>query len=206
MSENPILSSARILALVAAAVFVAVVVLEARGDSAVQASAAQGPIVRANDPIAPLKSTPSVPKTSWPGPDTGGEPMGVPAGRGGGEESNAPAPAAQPCDLVSSDEAAAILEGEVEVNEGLQGPTCIYTSRDSSRQVALGIGYGSVSDLRGRRDKASRVEVGGVTGWCLHHGSSSVEVPLGDGRVLDVSGPCADATRFAALALGRVES
>jgi hypothetical protein len=187
-----------VLVLAAVAVTLAVVVFEGRGDS----TASQGYIVRSADPIGAEKSTPSIPKPSWPAPDSY-TPMGSPAGKGGNEPT-ATAEPAQPCRLVSRSEAAAILKGSVSVSEGLQGPSCIYTSRDSTLQVAVAVENASLSNLRNRPDKASRVQVGDRTGWCLRYGSGSVEVPLSDGRVLDVSGPCAAAVRFAALALNRV--
>lgn len=188
-----------VLALAAVAVALAVAIFEGRGDS----TASQGYIVPSADPIGVANSTPSIPKPSWPAPDSYAT-MGTPAGNGGNEPTAAARPA-QPCRLVSRSEAAAILKGSVSVSEGMQGPSCIYTSRDSTLQVAVAIEENaSPSNLRNRPDKASRVQVAGRTGWCLRYGSGSVEVPLSDGRVLDVSGPCPAAARFAALALNRV--
>jgi hypothetical protein len=204
MARKPVISSARILALVAIAAFVAVVVLESRGDAANESPASSDRIVRASNPVGEATTTPSIPKLSWPAPNANA-PMGVGASKAGTEPSGLPA-VAEPCRLVSESEAASILEENVSVSEGLQGPSCIYASSDSAQQVAVVVENGPLSDLRHRPDRASRVEVDGRTGWCLRHGSSSVQVPLGDGRVLDVSGPCAAATRFAALALDRVES
>ena len=206
MSKRPTISSARILVLAVVAIAVAIVAIESGGGSSSEKSrASHGYVVPSSDPIAAEKSTPSIPKPSWPGPDSG-----APTGKGGAEkvgiEPTGTAGLAQPCQLVSRGEAASILEGAVDVSEGLQGPTCIYSSQDSARQVAVVVEEASFSNLRKRPDKASRVQVGDRTGWCLRYGSSSVEVPLSEGRVLDVSGPCAAATRFAALALDRVQS
>jgi hypothetical protein len=203
MPKKPAMLSVPVLALVAVAIVVAAVVFESRDSSADESRAAQGYIVRSSDPIGPEKSTPSVPKPSWPGPDADA-PTGLPAGK----RNNEPSPTAgpQPCHLVSQSEAASILEGTVSVSEGLQGSSCIYASHDSTQQVAVTVANAPRSDLRDRPDKVSRIEVGDRTGWCLHYGSSSLEVPLSDGRVLDVSGPCAAAARFAALAIDRVQS
>ncbi len=202
MTRKSTISNARVLVLAAVVAFVAVVVLESRGDSA-ESGAAPGRIVRASNPIGEATNTPSIPKLSWPAPTSA--PMGVQASKAGTEPSAMAAPA-QPCRLVSRSEAASILEETVSVSEGLQGPSCIYASRDSTQQVAIVVESAPLSTLRKRPDRSSRVEVAGRSGWCLRHGSSSVEVPLSDGRVLDVSGPCAAAARFAALALDRVES
>jgi hypothetical protein len=202
MLEKLAIPSVRVLALVAVAIVVAVVVLES-GGSAHESRASQGYVVRSADPIGPESNTPSAPKPSWPLPNASA-PSSRPASKATGTEPSGVAAPAQPCGLVSQSEAASILEETVSVSEGLQGPSCIYASRDSTQQVAVVVDSGPLSDLHKRPDKASRVEVGGRTGWCLHYGSSSVEVPLSDGRVLNVSGPCAAATRFAALALDRV--
>lgn len=192
------MTSARAFVLAAFAIFVAVVVLESRDDSAgAESRGSQGYVVRASNPIGIENGTPSVPKPSWPLPESS-TPAGSSAEPGG---TAGPAP----CHLVSRGEAASILEETVSVSEGLQGPSCIYASHDSARQVAVVVENASPSHLRNRPDKASRIEVGGRTGWCLRYGSSSVEVPLSDGRVLGVSGPCPAAARFAALALDRVE-
>jgi hypothetical protein len=201
--SRPAIPSLRILALVAAVIVIAVVVLQSLGSSD-ESRAAQGYIVRSSDPIGAENSTPSVPKPSWPLSNSNTS-MGQPVGKAGTEPSGMAQPA-QPCRLVSESEAASILEAAVDVSEGLQGPSCIYASRDSTEQVAVVVDNGPLSSLRNRPDMASRIQVGGRTGWCLRHGTSSVEVPLADGRVLDVSGPCAAATRFAALALDRVPS
>jgi hypothetical protein len=204
MPKKPAMLSAPVLALVAVAIVVAAVVFESRDSSADEARAAPGRIVRSSDPIGTEKSTPSVPKPSWPGPDSDA-PTGLPAGKRSTEPSSAEEPA-QPCRLVSRSEAVVILEGSVSVSEGLQGSSCIYASHDSTQQVAVTVANAPRSDLRSRPDKVSRIQVGDRTGWCLHYGSSSLEVPLSDGRVLDVSGPCAAAARFAALAIARVPS
>jgi hypothetical protein len=203
MPKKSAMLSAPVLALVAVVIVVAAVVFESRDSSADESRAAPGHIVRSSDPIGPEKSTPSVPKPSWPGPDADA-PTGLPAGKRSNEPSATTGP--QPCRLVSRSEATSILEGTVSVSEGLQGTSCIYASRDSTRQVAVTVADATRSDLRNRPDKVSRVRVGDRTGWCLHYGSSSLEVPLSDGRVLDVSGPCAAAVRFAALAIDRVPS
>ena len=50
------------------------------------------------------------------------------------------------------------------------------------------------------------MQVGSGTGWCLDYGSTSVATPLSDGRVLQVTGPCALAGRFAAKALEELSS
>ncbi len=87
---------------------------------------------------------------------------------------------------------------------GLQGPTCIYAARDSKRQVTLVVERIDFDSLRHQAGSAPRIRVGRRSGWCLHYGSTSVAVPLADGRVLDVTGPCPIAARFAARGLARM--
>jgi hypothetical protein len=199
--RKPTIPSPRNLVLALAAVALAVAALAIWDGSSSSESEASSFIVKSSDPVTSRKSTPSVPKFSWPSPNsrsTGGQEASEPSVEEG---------AIEPCSLVSEDEAASILEGNVNVTEGLQGPTCIYSKHGSNLQVAVGVTETTpLPNLRRRPDKASRVQVGDHTGWCLRYGSSSLEVPLGDGRVLDVTAPCATATRFAALALERVPS
>lgn len=120
------------------------------------------------------------------------------------EVSESGAGPARPCHLVSRSEAADILGGEVRVSVGLQGPTCIYAARDSKRQVTLVVERIDFDSLRHQAGSAPRIRVGRRSGWCLHYGSTSVAVPLADGRVLDVTGPCPIAARFAARGLARM--
>jgi hypothetical protein len=127
-----------------------------------------------------------------------------PNGRESDEVGQSGADPARPCHLVSRSEAAAVLGGDVRVTVGLQGPTCIYAARDSKLQVTLAIERIDLASLRHRAGNAPRIRVGRRSGWCLHYGSASVAVPLADGRVLDVTGPCPIAARFAVRSLDRM--
>jgi hypothetical protein len=127
-----------------------------------------------------------------------------PRGEENDEVSESGAGPVRPCRLVSRREAAGILGGDVRVSVGLQGPTCIYAARDSKRQVTLVVERIDFAALRRRAVSAPRIRVGRRSAWCLHYGSTSVAVPLADGRVLDVTGPCPIAARFAARGLGRI--
>jgi hypothetical protein len=62
----------------------------------------------------------------------------------------------------------------------------------------------SLRSLRSHAARATRVAVGSSAGWCLGYGSTSVAVPVAEGSVLRVTGPCPLAARFAARALGSV--
>jgi hypothetical protein len=127
-----------------------------------------------------------------------------PSGQENDEVSVSGAGPVKPCQLVSRSEAAGILGGDVRVSVGLQGPTCIYAAQNSNRQVTLVVERIDFAALRRRAAGAPRIRVGRRAGWCLHYGSTSVAVPLAGGRVLDVTGPCPIAARFAARGLDRM--
>ncbi|MFP5388245.1 MAG: DUF3558 family protein [Thermoleophilia bacterium] len=112
----------------------------------------------------------------------------------------------KPCSLVPSGEASAILGAPVRVTTGEQGPTCIYETPGSKRVMTLVVERISLPSLRGNASAATRVVVAGRAGWCLRYQSTSLVVPLAEGNVLDVTGPCKAATRFAARAIPRIAS
>lgn len=62
----------------------------------------------------------------------------------------------------------------------------------------------SLPSLRNNASAATRVAVAGRAGWCLRYQSTSLVVPLAEGNVLNVTGPCHAATRFAARAIPRI--
>jgi hypothetical protein len=127
-----------------------------------------------------------------------------PAGEENDEVSATGAEVENPCRLVSADEASTILGEGVRTSVGSQGPTCIYIPKRSQPQMTVSIEQTSLQSLQSRAAEATRVAVGGSAGWCLDYGSTSVAVPVAEGSVLRVTGPCPMAARFAARALGRV--
>jgi hypothetical protein len=182
------------LALILAA---AVALLLAACGSSDGAAGAQGPqastdssgyIVPSSNPISSEKA-PSIAR--------------YPNGRDNDEVSETGADPVNPCRLVSRGEAATILGGAVRTTVGLQGPTCIYTAATTEPQITVVVERTSFAALRRRASRATRVQVGERFGWCLRYASSAVVVPLADESVVHVTGPCALAARFAALAVGR---
>jgi hypothetical protein len=127
--------------------------------------------------------------------------LSYPTGRDNDETSETGAGPVETCRLVSPGDAATILGGAVQVTQEPQGPTCVYALQGSEQQVTLVVEDTRLASLRGHARKASPLQIAGHSGWCLHYESTSVAVPLADGRVLHVAGPCADAARFAARAL-----
>lgn len=126
-----------------------------------------------------------------------------PAGEENDEVSATGAEVENPCRLVPVAEASTILGEGVRTSVGLQGPTCIYIPKGAQPQMTVSIEETSLQSLRSHAARATRVAVGGSAGWCLGYGSTSVAVPVAEGSVLRVTGPCPMAARFAARALGR---
>jgi hypothetical protein len=110
----------------------------------------------------------------------------------------------EPCRLVSSRQARAILGERVEAVETAQAPGCVYRGTESFVTVSVG-----PLDFRRVKPKLGvlrRVKVAGQTAYCGNYGQQMLYVPLARGQVLSVAAPCAQATRFAAAAVGRLES
>jgi hypothetical protein len=149
-------------------------------------------IVKSSDPISTTTNKPSVPLQSAEVDNDEVSPTGA-------------APV-RPCDLVSKGEASAILGAPVLVTTGPQGPTCIYETPGSKQVMTLVVERISLPSLRNQAKTAKPVSVAGRDGWCLRYGSTSLAVPLGEGSVLDITGPCNVATQFAAHALPHIAS
>lgn len=149
-------------------------------------------IVKSSDRISATASAPSEAQ--------------FPEGEDNDEVSPTGAGPVKPCSLVPRDEASAILGAPVQVTTGAQGPTCIYETPGSKRVMTLVIERISLPSLRNQASAATRVAVAGRVGWCLRYQSTSLVVPLAEGNVLNVTGPCEAATRFAARAIPRIAS
>lgn len=159
-------------------------------------------VVPSSDPISDA-NRPTVPRPTWPGPNSRSVPVSPSGGRS--EAARAPSTAVDPCRLVSSAEASEILGDDVDATVGMQGPTCIYAPRGKGPQMTLVVERTSLAGLRHQAATATRMPVGGDSGWCLQYGSTSVVTQLPDGSVLHVTGPCNLAARFAGRALSRIE-
>jgi len=149
-------------------------------------------IVKSTDRISATASAPSEAR--------------FPEGEDNDEVSPTGAGPVKPCSFVPRDEASAILGAPVQVTTGEQGPTCIYETQGSKRVMTLVVERISLPSLRNHASAATRVAVAGRAGWCLRYQSTSLVVPLAEGNVLNVTGPCEAATRFAARAIPRIAS
>jgi hypothetical protein len=174
-------------------VVVAIALLAACGESGSQTAgntASSEYIVRSSDRISSTTSAPSEARH--------------PEGEENDEVSPTGAGPVKPCSLVPSGEAAAILGTPVRATTGEQGPTCIYEAQGSKRVVTLVVERIDLPSLRDHASAATRVAVAGRAGWCLRYQSTSLVVPLAEGNVLNVTGSCKLATRFAARAIPRI--
>jgi hypothetical protein len=150
-------------------------------------------IVKSSDRISATASAPSK--------------ADLPEGEEDDEVSPTGAGPVEPCSFVPKDEASAILGATVQATTGAQGPTCIYGTSDSKQRVmTLTVERISLPSLRNHASAATRVALAGRVGWCLRYESTSLVVPLREGNVLNVTGPCPDATRLAVRAIPRILS
>jgi hypothetical protein len=106
-----------------------------------------------------------------------------------------------PCNLVTSRQAAAIVGPISQQVEAPQGPTCIYRSRDGSRFITIAVQTMDFPKLRRQIQQPQKVPVSSRTGYCGSYGQPMLFVPLTEGRVLSIGGPCAVARKFALKAL-----
>lgn len=110
-----------------------------------------------------------------------------------------------PCSLVSASEAQAItgvaLTGRVEAP---LGPTCVYKLGGSKGDITLAVEALSLSQVAHQMVKPQTLIVGHRHAYCGRLGTQMLFAPVGRGKLLNVTAPCAIARRFAALALTRL--
>ena len=155
----------------------------------------------------PLHST-TTPKTASGRSNEASGSAGSKAGSKAGEQSavaeaGVQGAVAAPCGLVSRSQASAIVGERVSTpRSAAQGPTCIYRSRKSF--VTVAVQTLDFAKLKPRLGRPQRVNVSSRTGYCGNYGQQMLYVPLHGGSVLTVAAPCAQAQRFAALAVKRL--
>ncbi|HTY96860.1 MAG TPA: hypothetical protein VMB91_07445 [Solirubrobacteraceae bacterium] len=112
-----------------------------------------------------------------------------------------------PCRLVSSSQAEAIVGGPVgKPVEAPLGPTCIYRSLRDGHVVTLTVEAASFTRIKQYLHATRSAAVAGHTAYCGIYGQPTTFVPLGKGRVLDVTAPCSLGLRFAATAVPRLST
>jgi len=126
-----------------------------------------------------------------------------PTGRDTDEVSATGAKPIPPCWLVPKKQAEGILGKGVSVTERPLGPTCVYNG--SGREVDVAITKAPLSSLKASAKSAESITIAGRRGYCLRsQTSTSVAIGVGNGRVLQITGACQAAVRFAAVAIPRV--
>lgn len=122
-----------------------------------------------------------------------------PNGRDTDEESLSGAKPIKPCSLVSEAQADTILGGGVTISEHLQGPTCVF--KGSGREVTVVLMDAPLKPLLANAARSQRLTLDGDEAWCVSYEVTSVVAPVGEGKVLQVTGSCPAAARFAEAAL-----
>ena len=107
-----------------------------------------------------------------------------------------------PCTLVSRAQADAILGGRLSsVEEAPLGPTCIYQAQGSAIPVTLAVESLDFATIKAHIHHRRGVTIAGSVAYCGELGQPALFAPLTGGRMLRVTGRCAVAAKFAALAL-----
>jgi hypothetical protein len=122
-----------------------------------------------------------------------------PNGHDTDEESLSGAKPIKPCSLVSEAQANHILGGGVATSEHLQGPTCVF--KGSGREVTVVLMEAPLKPLVAGARTAQKLTLNGRPAWCLRYETTSVVADVGGGQVLQVTGACPAAARFADAAL-----
>jgi Protein of unknown function (DUF3558) len=118
------------------------------------------------------------------------------------QQSRHPRTRFSPCNLVTATQARAIIGAPLQAPiEALQGPTCVYRSRDGKSFVTVAVQVLDFDKLRPRLRLRHRVEVSSRTAYCATNGQPMLYVPLSHGRVLSVAAHCAVAKQFAIRAV-----
>jgi hypothetical protein len=125
-----------------------------------------------------------------------------PTGRDTDEVSTSGTKPIRPCVLVTGKEATAILGGSVRKEEHPQGPTCVFTG--SGREITMAITELPLQPLVSGARKSTSLTVRGHRAYCIRYETSSVVTAIGNGKVLQVTGPCQAAVRFVSAALPRI--
>jgi hypothetical protein len=125
-----------------------------------------------------------------------------PTGHDTDEESASGTKPIKPCTLVTRKEAKAILGGAVKMEEHPQGPTCVYTS--SGREITMALMELSLKPLVSGARKSTPLTVRGHQAYCIRYETTSVVTNVGNGKILQVTGPCQADVRFVSAALPRI--
>jgi hypothetical protein len=128
-------------------------------------------------------------------------------GRGGPDEPiTPPITAPNPCRLLSSNAAGAILGGPVTETEAPLGPTCILQARGQKRILTLSVETLTIRTQVREMKGLQRSTVDGHQAYCGRLGQSLLLVTLRGNKALDVNAPCGIAVAIAGAALPHVKA
>jgi hypothetical protein len=111
-----------------------------------------------------------------------------------------------PCNLVTKAQASEIVGGPVkDPLEAAQGPTCIYESESGESFITVAVQSVDFGEIERRLNQLVKMAVSDRTAYCGQYGQRMLYVPLSQGRVLSIAGPCPVAKQFALEAVERLE-
>jgi hypothetical protein len=111
-----------------------------------------------------------------------------------------------PCRLVTAPEARSITAGQITgVTEAPLGPTCIYHStKAKSPTITMTVEVMKLAQVTQKLSGKAQFTIKSHPAYCGKLGTAMLFVPLANGQVLNVVGPCSVARQFASVALGRL--
>jgi len=125
-----------------------------------------------------------------------------PNGHDTDEESSSGRKPIKPCSFVGPKRANEILGGNVKISEHPQGPTCVY--KGSGREITVVLSEARLKPILSGARNARPMTIAGHRAYCVRYETTSVVAGVGKGRVLQITGSCQAASRFAALAIPKI--
>jgi hypothetical protein len=110
-----------------------------------------------------------------------------------------------PCGLASLSEVQSIVGARITGHTVAPlGPTCVFKFGTSKAAITLAVETLSFTKITRQMRVGRRLTVAGRVAYCGVLGRQMLFASLGNGRVLNVTAPCAVAERLAAVTVGRI--
>jgi hypothetical protein len=111
-----------------------------------------------------------------------------------------------PCTVLTLSEVQTMIGGTITSPvEAPQGPTCIYKSTGAKAWITLSVERRTdYAKVAGWMKHGQKLTVGTHSGDCGQLGNDNLFLPLGNGRVVHVTAPCAIAKEIAATVVSRL--
>jgi hypothetical protein len=124
---------------------------------------------------------------------------------GGNNDSVAGAPVFDLCKLVSAAQASAVLGATVKKQvDAPIGPTCVYELGGSRPDVTITFQTETLSAFDSKLKNAVYLNVADHPAYCGDFGHPQIAVQMGTVELLNISAPCSQARRLAAIAVPHV--